>query len=142
MPSTNGGKKLIALGAVALSLFVPFILCNPHTSGAETVVVNKAFNGREIKVRAGGMICIELEELGSAGYSWAIKDLDPEHFEVVRNQTKDAPPQSYVTGVPVVKSWLILTRNRGKAVLNFLHYRLWEGEKNASDTFMLKVRIL
>ena len=71
------------------------------------MIVNKAFNGREIKVRAGGLIRVDLEELGAAGYAWAIKDLDKEHFEIVSVQTEGAPPPGDVTGVPVIKTWLI-----------------------------------
>lgn len=135
-------KKLIALGTMVLSLSAFFVFCSSHSQGAETVVVNKAFNGREIKVRSGGQIRVELEQLGSAGYAWAIKNLDSEHFEVLSDETKSAQPQGDVTGAPVIRTWLISTKNKGKAVLNFLHYRPWEGENNASDIFMLKVRIL
>lgn len=139
----NGDKRLIALGAMVLSLFIiPIIFCSSDSYGAETVVVNKSFNGREIKVRAGGLIRVDLEELGAAGYAWGIKDLDREHFEVLSVETRDVPPQGDVTGAPVIRTWLISTKNKGKAVLNFLHYRPWEGEKNASDMFVLKVRIL
>lgn len=133
---------MIAFGAMVLSLFMPFIFCISHSYGAETVIVNKAFNGREIKVRAGGMIRVDLEELGAAGYAWAIKDLDQEHFEILSVKTKDVPSQGDITGAPVVKTWLISTKKKGKADLKFLYYRPWEGEKNASDTFVLKVRIL
>ena len=138
----NGGKKLIALGAMVLSLFGPLVFCSSDSHGAETVVVNKAFNGREIKVRAGGLIRVELEQLGAAGYSWAIKDLNRDHFDVISDETKDIPSKGEITGAPVVRSWLISTKNKGKAELRILHYRPWEGEKNASDTFVLRVRIL
>jgi len=138
----KGGEKLITLGAMFLSLVMPFMFCIALSHGAETVVVNKAFNGREIKVKAGGSIRVELEELGAAGYAWAIKDLDNEHFEVLNVGTKDVPSPDDITGAPVVRTWLISTKKEGMAELKFLHYRPWEGEKNASDTFVLKVRIL
>jgi predicted secreted protein len=138
----SGGNKLSALVATALSLSIPFVFFISHSYGAETVAVNKEFNGREIKVRAGGFIRVELEQLGAAGYAWAIKDLDLEHFEVLSDETKGASPQGDVTGAPVLRTWLIAAKNKGKAVLNFFHYRPWEGEKNASDSFTLKVRIL
>lgn len=133
---------MITLGAMVLSLFMPFIFCISHSYGTETVIVNKAFNGREIKVRAGSLIRVDLEELGAAGYAWAIKDLDKEHFEILSVKTKDVPSQGDITGAPVVRTWLISTKKKGKAELKFLYYRPWEGEKNASDTFVLKVRIL
>lgn len=140
--SEEGVEKLIMPGGSVLFVLIPFIFCISHSHGAETVVVDKAFNGREIKVMAGGSIRVELEELGAAGYAWAIKDLDKDHFEVVSVGTKDAPQPGAVTGAPVVKTWIISTKEKGMAVLKFLHYRPWEGEEKASDTFVLKVRIL
>ena len=133
---------MIALKLMVVSLVVPLVLFLADAYGAETVVVNKAFHGREIKVRAGGLIRVELEELGSAGYAWSIQDLDREHFEVLKAGTGEAPPPGDITGAPVVKTWLIATKKPGKATLRFLHYRPWEGEKSASETFVLKVRIL
>jgi predicted secreted protein len=125
---------------ISMAVAALFFLAEAH--GLETVQVNKTFNGREIKVRAGGLIRVELEELGSAGYSWSVQDLDGEHFEVLKVKAGEAPPPGDITGAAVVKTWLIATRKPGKATLKFLHYRPWEGEKSASETFILKVRIL
>jgi predicted secreted protein len=138
----KGGERLLKLEALTLSLLMSCILGIASSYGAETVVVDKAFNGREIKVKEGGSIRVELEELGSAGYAWMIKDLDKDHFEVVSVDTKDKPQQGDITGAPVVRSWLISAKAKGMAVLKFQHYRPWEGEEHASDTFVLKVRIL
>jgi predicted secreted protein len=125
-----------------MSLVVTFILGVSYSYGNETVIVNKEFNGREIKVRAGGSIHIDLEELGSAGYTWAMKDLDKEHFEVLTVDSKDIKTQGDVTGAPVIKKWLISAKKQGFAELKLLYYRPWEGEKSATETFILKVRIL
>lgn len=133
---------MIAFRALVVVLTLPFLFIASHSFGQETVIVNKAFNGREIKVRVGGTIRVDLEELGSAGYAWAIKDVDKEHFEVLSVETRGFPPQGDITGAPVVKTWLISAKEKGKAELKFLYYRPWEGEKNVSDTFVLKVRIL
>lgn len=137
----KGGELSIVFGAIVLFCFLSLIF-DSGASGGETVVVDKSFNKREIKVRIGGSIRVELEELGSAGYAWKIKDFDNEHFEVVSVATKDAPSPSDVTGVPVVKTWLISAKKEGLAELKFLHYRPWEGEQSASDSFSLKVRVL
>lgn len=133
---------MFTLKALVLSLALPLIFGISHSSATETVIVNKAFNGREIKVRAGGLIRVDLEELGAAGYAWAIKDLDKEHFEIVSVQTEGALPPGDVTGVPVVKTWLFRAKKKGNSELKFLYYKPWEGEKNAVDSFILKVRIL
>ena len=131
-----------SLKALVLPLALSLIFGVSLSSGAETVIVNKKFNGREIKVRVGGLIRIDLEELGTAGYAWAIKDLDKEHFEIVSVQTEGTPPPSDVTGAPVVKTWLFRAAKKGMSEVKFLYYRPWEGEGNAVDKFILKVRIL
>lgn len=128
-------------GAIVLICFLSIIF-DSGASGGETVVVNKSFNNREIKVRIGGSIRVELEELGSAGYAWTIKDLDDQHFEVLGVATKDVPSPSDVTGAPVTRTWLIAAKKEGLAELKFLYYKPWEGERSASEIFFLKVRIL
>lgn len=133
---------MLSLKALVLSLALSLIFGASHSSATETVIVNKAFNGREIKVRAGGLIRVDLEELGAAGYAWAIKDLDKEHFEIVSVQTQGAPPPGDVTGAPVVKTWLFRATKKGATELKFLYYRPWEGDENVVDSFILKVRIL
>jgi predicted secreted protein len=132
---------LTAIGLVLLSLLMPFVLDLTPAHG-ETVSVNKSFDGREIKVRVGGLIQVELEELGAAGYAWAIQDLDREHFEVLKAETADGRSTNQITGVPVLKTWHMAAKKPGLTTLKFLHFRPWEGEKNASDTFVLRVRIL
>lgn len=132
---------MISLRVLFLSLVLSLFGFS-HLSATETVIVNKAFNGREIKVRAGGLIRVDLEELGAAGYAWAIKDLDKEHFEMLGVETEGTRPAGDVTGAPVVKKWLFRATKKGATELRLLYYRPWEGEKNAADSFILKVRIL
>jgi predicted secreted protein len=110
--------------------------------GEETMVVDKTFNGREIKVRSGNMIRLELEQAGAAGYTWEIHNLDKKHFEVVSLKTPEPPEKSDLVGAPVKKTWLIRTKEKGKSELRFIHYRPWEGKEKAEDSFVLKVRII
>lgn len=125
---------------LSLALLLAFGISSP--SEAETIIVNKAFNGREIKVRVGGLLRVDLEELGAAGYAWAPKDFDKDHFEIVSVKTEGAPSPNDVTGAPVVKSFLIRSIKAGRSELKFLYYRPWEGEENTVDRFLLKVLIL
>jgi predicted secreted protein len=124
------------------SLFAFLTFISPVSYGSETVVVNKSFDKREIKVKVGGMIRVELEELGAAGYVWKLQNLDKDHFENPDVRTRGTPPEDDVTGAPVMKSWLIRCRKTGQSQLRFIHYRPWEDEKTASETFSLRVRIV
>ncbi len=125
-----------------LSLSLTAICGTSCSYSAETVIVDKSFNKREIKVRVGGSIRVDLEELGAAGYMWKIQKLDEEYFEAPKVQTDEKRPQGDITGAPVKKSWLIRAKKAGRSELRFIHYRPWEDEATASDTFVLKVRIV
>jgi predicted secreted protein len=138
----EGEEELIIIKAAILCAAVALTGVLAFSSIAETVTVGKSFNGREIKVRVGAVIRVQLEELGAAGYVWAIKDLDTEHFEVLDVQTGQPPQPGEAVGAPLTKTWLIKSRKEGKSELRFLQFRPWEGEKNAVETFVLKVRIL
>ena len=135
-------RQMIAMGALLLTSSIPFVYSISCSDGSETVVVDRKFHNREIKVRVGGAIRVDLEELGTAGYAWMLENLDSEHFRVLKTESRETQSPSNFTGAPVVRTWLIQPKTVGKSALRFLHYRLWEGEKSASDTFVLKVRII
>lgn len=125
-----------------LSLVISLVCPIYGSLGTETVIVDEAFNKREIKVKIGSFIQVELKEFGTAGYSWKIQDLDGDYFKVVKEETV-APPQSEdVTGAPITRKWLIRTLKEGKSMVNILHYRSWENPESASDSYTLKIRII
>jgi predicted secreted protein len=133
--------SLFSPNTLILPQFLPLLLCASLSFGAETVIVNKTFDGKEIKLKTGGLIRIELEELGSAGYAWTIQGLDREHLEIVSVQTEPLPHAKDITGAPVIRTWLIRGTKEGKSELKFLYYRPWEGERNAADEFVFRLRI-
>ena len=124
----------------ALCLALSLAAAAPLSWGAETVTVNKAFHGREIKVRVGGLLKVELDQAGATGYEWQARDLGAGLLEVVAVETS-GPSAPDVTGAPVRKTWLLKVTQAGLAELRFFYYRSWEGEQSAADTFQLKVRI-
>ncbi len=113
-----------------------------HLFAAETVVVNKQFNQREIKVKIGGSIRVELEELGSAGYTWKISKQDESYLSSPKVENKGTPPKDDMTGAPVLKTWTFQAKKAGQTELRFIYFRPWEDEKTASDTYVLRVRIV
>jgi predicted secreted protein len=128
--------------AMLLILTISFVCGLSVACGEETVVVDKSFNGREIKIRSGSVIRVELEQAGAAGYTWDIQNLNTKHFEVMSVKTPEPPEKSDLVGGPVKKTWLIKAREKGKTELIFLHFRPWEGKEKAVDSFILKVRIV
>lgn len=125
-----------------LYLVLLLMVGSSFSYAAEKMVVNEAFNGREIKVQTGNMIQVALPETGASGSAWEIQDLDKEHFEVTSVKTAEPPAVGETVARPVLKIWLIRAKAKGKSELRFIHFGLPEGETNAADTFVLRVRIL
>ena len=140
MAAFDGRSTIIKV--VILTLII-FFVCELSLSYSEEVVaIDKRFNGREIKVVAGNMIRIELEQAGATGYTWEINNLDTKHFEVVSAKTPEPPEKTEIVGAPVKKTWFIRTKEKGKSELKFNLFRPWEGQEKSADTFVVKVRIL
>lgn len=140
MASFDSGSAIMK--AMLLILTFSFACSLSVAYGEEMVVVDKSFNGREIKVRSGSMVRVELEQAGATGYTWEIHNLDKKHFELVSVKTPEPPEKSDLVGAPVKKTWLLKAREKGKAELRFLYFRSWEGKEKAVDSFLMKVRIV
>ena len=139
----SGGKGILITARVMFFfLALPLIFGSSLVCGTETITVNKAFNGREIKVTAGSIIRVELEQAGAAGYVWEFTNFDKEHFEVVGIETPEPSKKRDLVGGSMKKTWLIGTKTKGKSELRFIYSRPWEGQEKAADTFVVKVRIL
>ncbi len=135
-------RGINALRTLILPLVLLLIVDTPLACGEETIAVNKTLNGREIKVRTGGTIRVELEQLGAAGYTWEPQNLDKEYFEILSVKTSNPEEKKDIVGASVLKTWDVKAIKSGKSRLKFLYYRPWEGEESAVDTFVLNVRIL
>ena len=139
---TNIGGRLSVMSTPLLSLLVISCCMVSALRGAETVTVNKEFHKREIKVRVGGLIRLNLEEQGTTGYVWKVQNLHADHFEMLSEQTKEAPKPNEITGAPITRTWLLRAKKAGQSELKLINYRPWEDEKNPADTFVLRVRIV
>jgi hypothetical protein len=85
-----------------------------YLCGAGTVIVSKAFIGREIRVKAGCQLRVNLQKFGAVGYPVGDQGLGREHFEILGFGTKNIPPKATLTP-PITKTRLILTINKGKS---------------------------
>ncbi len=136
----NGSIVKIS-GAFAFSLALYLIVDFSFSWASEFQIFTKADSGSEVTVKVGEVIWIELEQAGATGYLWESHDLDTQHFEVLGVETRtNVKPE--ITGAPLFKIWSIRAIKEGKSNLRFLYYRPWEGDKSATDNFVLKVVII
>ena len=97
-------------------------------------------NGRNITLKVGEVILIELERSGSTGYEWYLHESYKENFELVKEDTEPSNERGLL-GAPVVRKWVLKVIKKGRADIKLYLYRPWEGEDKAVDAFTIKVQI-
>jgi predicted secreted protein len=93
-------------------------------------------------VSAGSTVQIELEQAGATGYTWELRGLDADYFEVLSVKTREPQITGDIVGAPILKTFVVRAKKKGMSDLNFLNFRPWEGESKAVDRVLVKVRIL
>lgn len=135
----------MSLPLACLMIFLQFMLCGniysfSKAADQETVIIGKKQNGKEITVKIRDRIIIELVELGSAGYTWNIENLDSRYLEVVSENTKKGSEDKI--GAPVIHVWYVKAKKTGNTEIRMNYYRKWEGVKNSKDYFLIKLKII
>jgi predicted secreted protein len=97
-------------------------------------------HGKAIRVQAGEVIELALEEQGGTGYTWEFNQLDEKHFQVVRTEAKPLTAQ-HLAGGPVLRVWQLKTKAPGEARLSLDYLRPWEGRASAVKHFEVEVHI-
>ena len=127
-----------------LVIILPLVaeVAGNSTLGGNELILTKQDNGKEITVKPGDIIQIELKAHGSAGYMWEFDNLDNEYFELFKKETKVINQEKGFTGAPALEIWQLRTKKQGESEIKLHHYRVWEGKEKAIDTFNIKVKIL
>jgi predicted secreted protein len=107
--------------------------------GGSVIVLQKADSGREIQVRPGDVIQVELPGTGGTGYWWYVTQKDERYVELLSEETKS--PVEKKPGGPVQGVWRFKTREPGRTELVMKYYRVWEGPDKAVDVFSVILTI-
>ncbi len=103
------------------------------------VILGKQDNGREIQVRTGDVIRVDLEGLGGAGFWWYVEDLNSSCWELIGEETRRREQSR--TGGPVLGQWFFQAIKKGTGEIKMGYYRKWEGRDKLADTFRIKLLI-
>ena len=102
--------------------------------GASVMILHKQDSGREVQVKSGDVIQVELDGAGGTGYWWYATGLDAARAELVSEETK-APSDKKLLGGPTRGIWRFKAKEPGKTDLTMKYYRVWEGPEKAVDQF-------
>ena len=129
----------IALPHIMWLLLTCLMLCpSPLLAADATITVTKDQGGREIALKVGNILQIELPGIGGTGYSWSVEAAGAPYLKLVdhasRQLKKDLP------GGPVMHLWRFKVEKPGAGEINMAYYRPWEGVGKAVDHFVIKFR--
>jgi predicted secreted protein len=131
--------KIILPGVIWLLLTGLILSSSPLPAADATLTVTKEQAGREIALKVGDILAIELPGQGGTGFSWMVGEAGAPYLKLMNHSTrqlKEGRP-----GGPVMHVWRFRAEQPGTGEINLAYYRPWEGVGKAVAHFGLKVRI-
>jgi predicted secreted protein len=112
---------------------------SPLMAADATITVTKEQGGREIALKVGDILQIELPSRGGTGYSWFVEANGAPYLKLMSQSTRAAPEPR--PGAPVMQVWRFKAEKPGATQIKMTYYRPWEGVGNAKDHFRIKLHI-
>jgi predicted secreted protein len=122
-------------------LLLPLLMLSPSTllAAEATITVTKAQGGREIALKVGNILQIELPGSGGTGYSWLPEETFAPDLKLMDQATRQL--KEGLVGGPVMQIWRFKAEKPGATEIKMAYYRSWEGVGQAKDHFRIKLRI-
>jgi predicted secreted protein len=122
-------------------LLLTFSLLSQSTllAAEATITVTKAQEGREIALKVGNILQIELPGSGGTGYSWLAEATSAPYLKLMDQSTRQL--KEGLPGGPVIQIWRFKAEKPGATEIKMAYYRPWEGVGQAKDHFRIKLRI-
>lgn len=112
---------------------------SPLRAAEAGITVTKAQTGREIALKVGNILQIELPGTGGTGYSWSVQAAGEPYLKLVDHTTR--PHEKDLPGGPVMHLWRFQAKKPGVCEINLAYYRPWEGVGKAVDHFVVKIQV-
>ena len=109
------------------------------TESTPVALLTKTDTGKEVRLKTGDMIEIELSGPGATGYSWYLDDV-PAGIMLV-SQTTQADREKGRVGGPVSYIFRLRADKPGISEIRILYYRPWEGKEKTIDRFSITLLV-
>lgn len=130
----------IILPRLAWLLLTCLILSpSPLLAADATITVTREQAGREIALKVGDILRIELPSRGGTGYSWLLQATGAPCLKLISETTQ--PVGESRPGSPVMQVWRFTAALPGACEIKLAYYRPWEGVGKAVDHFHLKLHV-
>ena len=112
---------------------------SPLLAADATITVTKEQGGREIALKVGDVLLIELPGKSGTGYSWFAEAAGTPYLKLMDQTTRQLNEGR--PGGPVMQVWRFKAAQPGACEIKMAYYRPWEGVGKAVDHFRLKLQI-
>ena len=122
-------------------LLLTFLMLSQSTlmAAEATITVTKEQGGREIALKVGNILRIELPGRGGTGYSWLVEDTFAPYLKLMDQATEKVGERR--PGSPVMQVWRFKAEKPGATEIKMAYCRSWEGVGKAIDHFLIKLHI-
>lgn len=138
----RGETFFISRGTIWAFTFFIF-LSGISTVGAmgkePALILQKQDSGKEITLKPGQIVQVQLTGIGGTGYWWYVQGPDARHLELVSEKTRVTSDRR--VGGPVLGIWTFRAKEPGITEIKMDYYRTWEGVEKAIEKFRVKVTI-
>jgi predicted secreted protein len=122
----------------------PLLTClmlsqSPLQAADATITVTKEQGGREITLKVGAILQIELPTRGGTGYSWLVEANGAPYLKLMAEATQSVGEPH--PGSPLTQVWRFKAEKPGVCEVKMAYFRPWEGVGKAVDHFRLKLLV-
>lgn len=130
----------IMLARITWLLLIGLLLSqSPLLAADATITVTKEQAGREMTLKVGNILVIELPGKAGTGYSWLAEETFAPYLKLMDQTTRQLTEGR--VGGPVMQVWRFKAEQPGACEIKIAYYRPWEGVGKAVDHFRLKLHI-
>ena len=138
--------RKIMLARITCLLLTGLLLSpSPLLAADATIKVAKEQAGREITLKVGNILLIELPGNAGTGYSWLAEETFAPYLKLMDQTTRQLQEPRLGgpvrVGGPVMQVWRFRAEQPGACEIKIAYYRPWEGIGKAVDHFIVKLRI-
>ena len=136
----------IMLARITCLLLTGLLLSpSPLLAADATIKVTKEQAGREITLKVGNILLIELPGNAGTGYSWLAEETFAPYLKLMDQTTRQLQEGRLGgpvrVGGPVMQVWRFRAEQPGACEIKIAYYRPWEGIGKAVDHFIVKLQI-
>ena len=131
--------KIMRARITWLLLIGLMLSASPLLAADATITVTKEQAGREIALKVGDILLIELPGKAGTGYSWSAEETFAPYLRLLDQTTRQL--REGRPGGPVMQVWRFKAAQPGTCEIKMALYRPWEGVGKAVDHFRIKLRI-